>query len=77
MTTLTYIQFDDLAAALKDAGMTQMDLQYATNIPQPQISRYCTGAAVPGRRNAAKIAEALGMLTSKVTVGKVQVSANA
>jgi transcriptional regulator with XRE-family HTH domain len=72
MTTLTYIEFEDLRGALKAASMTQMDLSYRTNIDQAQISRYCNGVT-PSPRNAAKIAEALGMLTETRAVGTVQV----
>lgn len=77
LTVLTYIEIDDLRGALRAAGMTQKQLQYITNIDQAQISRYVTGAATPSPRNAAKIVEALGLLTSKVTAGEIQVSADA
>jgi len=74
MATLTYIEIDDLRAAMREVGMTQKQLQYITNIDQAQISRYVTGAATPSPRNAAKIAEALGMLNSTVTRGTAQVT---
>ena len=76
MATITTIEFDDLRGALEAAGMNQAQLSYATNIDQAQISRYVNGLT-PGPRNAAKIAEALGMLTQTVTRGEVQVVADA
>jgi transcriptional regulator with XRE-family HTH domain len=75
-TPFTYIDIPDLRAAMREAGMTQMKLSYATGIDQAQISRYVTGAATPSPRNAAKIAEALGLLNCKSTSGTVQVSEN-
>jgi transcriptional regulator with XRE-family HTH domain len=73
MATITTIEFDDLRGALKAAGMTGAQLSYITNIDQAQISRYKNGL-VPGPRNAAKIAEALGMRTQTVTHGEIQVT---
>lgn len=75
MATITTIEFDDLRGALEAASMTQTQLSYITNIDQAQISRYVNGLP-PGPRNAAKIAEALGMRTQTVTHGEVQVSAD-
>ena len=41
--------------------MSQTELSYATNIDPATISRYCNGLA-PTPRNAARIAEALGLV---------------
>jgi transcriptional regulator with XRE-family HTH domain len=51
----------DLKAELARAGRTQRDLARATNIEEATISRYANGLP-PGPRNAAKIAEALGLV---------------
>jgi hypothetical protein len=64
MTPVTYIEFD-LRAALAEAGMTQMQLAYATNRDQSQIYRCCNGVT-PTPANAAKLAEALGLLRDDV-----------
>ena len=62
MTTITVIQLpDDLRGALAAAGMSQNDLAATTNIDAGTISRYVNGLA-PTPRNAAKIAEALGLV---------------
>lgn len=62
VTSITVIHLpDDLRAALAERGMSQNDLSYATNIDAATISRYCNGLA-PTNANAAKIAEALGLV---------------
>lgn len=52
---------DDLRGALAERSMSQNDLSAATNIDPGTISRYCNGLR-PTLRNAAKIAEALGLV---------------
>ena len=65
MTPVTYISFD-LPAALAEAGLTQEQLGYRAGIDQSQISKYVTGYMTPSPRNAAKLAEALGLLRDDV-----------
>jgi transcriptional regulator with XRE-family HTH domain len=62
VTEITVIHLpDDLRGALAERGMSQTELSYATNIDPATISRYCNGLA-PTPRNAARIAEALGLV---------------
>ena len=62
MTTITVITLpDDLKGALRERGMSQVDLSRATNISEPTISHYVNGLR-PTPANAAKIAEALGLV---------------
>ncbi len=67
---------DNLTDALAAKGWSQSELARVTNIDRTLINRYCRGLE-PTPRNAAKMAEALGMLTQTVTRGEVQVSLNA
>jgi transcriptional regulator with XRE-family HTH domain len=52
---------DDLRAALREAKLNQTQLGYATGIDAGTISRYVNGLK-PTPRNAARIAEALGLV---------------
>lgn len=61
----------DLRAELKRRGMTQRDLAGATNIEEATISRYCHGLA-PTEHNAARIVEALGLLSRSGAVSAPQ-----
>jgi transcriptional regulator with XRE-family HTH domain len=62
VTSITVIHLpDDLRGALAERGMSQNDLSYATGIDAATISRYANGLK-PTPRNAANIAQALGLV---------------
>jgi transcriptional regulator with XRE-family HTH domain len=66
-----------MVAALAQVNMTQMEASYITGISQEQISRYCTGEVEPSPRNAANLAEGLGLLSQTNTPIQVQVGDDA
>jgi transcriptional regulator with XRE-family HTH domain len=74
MATLTVIKIDDLKAAIREAGLSQLQVAAATGIDQGQISRYVAGKVEPSPRNAMKLAEVLGLVAERRQSGKVQVT---